>query len=403
MFYLFSNNFRIWLEAHGMGFFRVFTFAEFQGICSILLSFALAVIFGPAVINWLRRQKIGDLASFDQAEVNNLMAAKKGTPTMGGCIIIGAICITTLLLADLNNFYVRMGLLCLVWLGGVGAIDDWLKLTAGRRTGSRQGLSSIEKLMFQIGLGILLSMFTYWHGIKVPETHTMYVPVFKNVSLDLTDLDLWMDHLLAIISPRLAWINWGLITFVLMGTLVLTGSSNAVNLTDGLDGLASGCMAIVGVAFFLLSLLQGSLTMASALNLPYIPSSDQMAVLAGSVVGASLGFLWYNCNPARVFMGDTGSLALGGLIGYIAIVVRQELMLFIIGGVFVAEAVSVIMQVTYFKYTKRKYGEGRRIFLMSPLHHHFQRKGWTETQVVVRFWLLGAILAVVALAAIKLR
>jgi len=183
----------------------------------------------------------------------------------------------------------------------------------------------------------------------------------------------------------------------------MTGTSNAVNLTDGLDGLAAGCMGIVSFVFLILALILGTPTLADELLMPYIKASDQMAVIAGAMTGACLGFLWFNCNPARVFMGDTGSLALGGLIGYVAIVIRQELVLFLVGGIFVAETVSVMLQVSYFKYTRRRFGEGRRLFLMTPIHHHFQRKGWTETQVVVRFWLIGAMLAAMALATVKLR
>jgi phospho-N-acetylmuramoyl-pentapeptide-transferase len=208
----------------------------------------------------------------------------------------------------------------------------------------------------------------------------LYFPFFKNVSVQLS-----------------------LSGYVLIGTLVMTGSSNAVNLTDGLDGLASGSMAIVGFTFLVLALIVGNRVLAPYLLIPHIEQAGQMAVLAGAMVGACLGFLWFNCNPARVFMGDTGSLALGGLIGYIAIVIRHELVLVFVGGIFVAEALSVILQVSYFKYTRIRYGEGRRIFLMSPLHHHFQRLGWTENQVVVRFWLVGFLLAAMALATIKLR
>jgi phospho-N-acetylmuramoyl-pentapeptide-transferase len=272
-----------------------------------------------------------------------------------------------------------------VWLGGVGAIDDWLKLTAGRRSGSRQGLATLEKLMFQIGLGVILAYFTYRYGRQLEPNHTLYFPFFKSWQVPL----------------RIGM-------FVLIGTLVITGSSNAVNLTDGLDGLAAGCTAIVSFAFLVLAMIIGTLTpyndpVLNQLLLPFIRGSDQMAVLAAAMTGACLGFLWWNCNPAQVFMGDTGSLALGGLIGYISIVVRQELMLFMIGGIFVLEAMSVMIQVGYFKYTKRRFGEGRRIFLMSPLHHHFQKKGWSENQVVVRFWLITAMLAALALATIKLR
>jgi phospho-N-acetylmuramoyl-pentapeptide-transferase len=378
LIYLLVKNSLPWLEQNGFGFLRVFTFVTFQAAVSILLSFFLCILFGPRVIDWLRRQKIGDRPEFDQADINKVMEGKKGTPTMGGILIIGAIAVTTLLLANLTNFYVNMALICLIWLGAVGAADDWLKLTAGRREGSRQGLTTLEKLLFQIGLGVILSIFTYWYGQKLP--HYLYFPFFKDLAIPLNAVG-----------------------FVVIGTIVLTGSSNAVNLTDGLDGLAAGCTAIVSFAFCILALIIGTLSWSSALLLPYVQATDQMAVLAGAMTGASLGFLWFNCNPAKVFMGDTGSLALGGLIGYIAIVIRQELMLFLVGGIFVIEAVSVMLQVGYFKYTKRKYGEGRRIFLMSPLHHHFQRKGWTETQVVVRFWLIGAMLAAMALATVKLR
>lgn len=378
MMYLLVHSFRDWLEGHGLGFLRVFTFTTFQATAAILLSFIVCIAFGPVVIAWLRRQKIGDQAQFDQSEVDKLMEGKKGTPTMGGLLIIASIAATTLLLANLRNFYVEMALLCLMWLGAVGAADDWLKLTAGRRAGNRQGLTSLEKLLFQIGLGVVLACFTFYYGQNLP--HNFYFPFFKSIAIPLN-----------------------LTAFIIIATVVMTGSSNAVNLTDGLDGLAAGCMAIVSFVFCVLALIVGNVAWADELLIPYAQAADQMAVLAGAMMGACLGFLWFNCNPARVFMGDTGSLALGGLIGYIAIVVRQELVLFLVGGIFVVEALSVIIQVGYFKYSRRKYGEGRRIFLMSPLHHHFQRKGWTETQVVVRFWLIGAMLAAMALATVKLR
>jgi phospho-N-acetylmuramoyl-pentapeptide-transferase len=386
MIYLLIRNTIDWLEDHHLGFLRVFTYATFRATVAIVVSFLICIVLGPRVIRWLRSQKIADLAGFDQVEIDKLMASKKGTPTMGGLLIISAIVATTVLLGDLTNFYVRMGLICVIWLAAVGAIDDWLKLTAGRRAGSRQGLHGWEKLMFQIGLSVLLMIFTYRHGREIPESHALYVPFFKNIAIPL-----------------------GIISFIILGTLVLTGTSNAVNLTDGLDGLAGGCMAIVSFTFFLLALIVGTMTqvggreLAEYLYLPHVPTSDELAIMAGAMTGACLGFLWFNCNPAAVFMGDTGSLALGGLIGYISIIIRQELVLFMVGGIFVAEAVSVLLQVSYFKYTRKRFGEGRRIFLMAPLHHHFQRKGWTETQVVVRFWLITAMLAAMALATVKLR
>lgn len=389
MLYLLIQKSLPWLDRHHLGFLHVFTYATFRATTAIVIAFLISILLGPSVIRWLRGQKIADLAGFDQAEIDELMKSKKGTPTMGGLLIISAIAFTTLLLADLTSFYVRMAVICMLWLAVVGAIDDWLKLTAGRRAGNRQGLYSWEKFLFQLGLALLLTFFTYRYGRNIPETHTLYFPFFKNLHPEL-----------------------GIVIFMLLGTCVLTGSSNAVNLTDGLDGLAGGCMAIVSFTFFLLALIVGTstllamrepTTLANFLLLPHIRTADEMAIIAGAMTGACLGFLWFNCNPASVFMGDTGSLALGGLIGYIAIVIRQEIVLFIVGGIFVVEALSVVIQVSYFKYSRRKYGEGRRIFLMAPLHHHFQRKGWTETQVVTRFWLITAMLAAMALATVKLR
>lgn len=380
MIYLLVDHYWDWLQVHDLRFLRVFRYASFQASMALLLAFFMVIVLGPRIIAWLRKQKIGDHPEFYHAEMNQQMGSKKGTPTMGGVLIITAIACSTLLLADLSNFYVQMALVCLFWLGAVGAVDDWLKLTVARRSGSRQGLTTLEKLLFQIGLGVVLSYFIYQYGQDIPARKMLYLPFLKNVAIPL-----------------------GLTSFVIIGTLVMTGASNAVNLTDGLDGLAAGCTSIVSFSLLILALIVGTAEWANTLLLPYIQASDQMAVLAGAMTGSALGFLWYNCNPAKVFMGDTGSLSLGGLLGYIAIVTRQELMLFMIGGIFVLEAASVMLQVGYFKYTRRRYGQGRRIFLMSPLHHHFQQKGWTENQVVVRFWLITAMLAAMALATVKLR
>jgi phospho-N-acetylmuramoyl-pentapeptide-transferase len=366
-----------WLESRHLKFLRVFIAPEFQAPAAVVIGFSICILLGPWVIAWLRRQKIGDA---NQTDIHADNSAKQGTPTMGGVLIIAAIVVTTLLLANLSNFYVLMALVCTVWLGGVGAADDWLKLTVGRRAGSRQGLTTREKLLFQIALGVMLSIFTYSYGSQLEPATNLYFPFFKKISLHLS---LW--------------------AFVLISTVVMTGSSNAVNLTDGLDGLASGCMAIVSFTFLIFALIVGNHQVASFLLIPEVEPAGQMAVLAGAMAGACLGFLWFNCNPARVFMGDTGSLAMGGLIGYIAIVIRHELVLVFVGGIFVAEAVSVLLQVGYFKYSRKKYGQGRRIFLMAPLHHHFQKKGWSENQVVVRFWLISFMLAAMALATIKLR
>src|SRR6185437_11596652 len=328
MLYFIADHFRDWLEAHKwLRFLRVFRFVTFETTLAIVFGFFFCIVLGPRMIGWLRRKKIGDLPSFDQAEIDKLMEGKKGVPTMGGLFIICSITATVVLLGNLRDFYVQMGLLCLIWLGGVGAADDWLKLTTGRRTNSRQGLNSKEKLLFQIGLGVLLSYFTWKYGSN--EQKLLYFPFFKSLHVGL---------------------NLG--CFILISTLVITGSSNAVNLTDGLDGLAAGNMAIVSFTFCILSLIIGNRASSTELLLPYVQATDQMAVLAGAMAGACVGFLWFNCSPASVFMGDTGSLAMGGLIGYIAIVVRQELLLFLIGGIFVVEAVSVMIQVSCFKFTR---------------------------------------------------
>jgi phospho-N-acetylmuramoyl-pentapeptide-transferase len=380
--YWLTSFFREQLEGSPLSFLRVFNlFITFQAVAAVLLSFGTVVLAGPRVIAWLRAKKIGDLSKFDEAKMDEMMKNKVGTPTMGGLLIIGAIVLSAGLLADLSNFYVVMALVTVIWLGAVGAVDDWLKLTAARREkGSRQGLSGREKLLFQIGLAVILSVFMWRYGRGVPEATGFFVP-FRQAPL--FQLDWW--------------------AYVLYATLVIVGASNAVNLTDGLDGLASGCMTLTAFSLLVLALVVGDAGLSGTLLFHHLPAAGQMAVFAGAILGACMGFLWFNCNPARVFMGDTGSLALGGLIGFIAIVLRQELILLIVGGVFAAEAISVMLQVYYFKYTRVRFGEGRRIFLMAPLHHHFQKKGWTETQVVVRFWIVSAMLTALALMTVKLR
>ena len=276
------------LERTPFGFLRVFTFNEFQALVATLLAFGICLALGGPTIQWLRRQKIGDAADFDDATFNETMKSKVGTPTMGGLLIVSAIAGVTLLLADLRNFYVLMGLVCLLWMGLVGATDDWLKLTAARRKTGRQGLSSREKLLFQVGLALLLGYFAFRHGHAVPAATTLYFPFFKGLSVPLP---LW--------------------AFLVLAVLVIVGSSNAVNLTDGLDGLAAGCMAIVGLVFLVLTLIISDATLATYLLFDPIRQVGQMSVFCGAIVGACLGFLWFNCHPARVFMGDTGSLALG--------------------------------------------------------------------------------------------
>jgi len=386
-------------EHEALGFTRVFTYISFRAVCAILLSFVIVVLAAPRTIRWLLKQKIGDNPEFYNKALNEIMKHKANTPTMGGILIFAAILISTLLLADLRSFYVHMALVCLVWLFVVGLADDWLKLTSARRkAGSREGLYSWEKLLFQLGLAVVLGLFIHDYG------QSKYVGSLQDIntmahSLTLPFFKSWVPGPVPgswVPSPNLIVLTmW---PFVLLTVLVITGSSNAVNLTDGMDGLATGIMILVGFAFMVLALLAGMEDAAKYLLIPHIPKSEELAVVAGAMVGACLGFLWFNCSPAQVFMGDSGSLPLGGLIGYIAVVVRQEFLLLIIGGVFVIEALSVIMQVGYFKFSK-----GKRVFRCAPIHHHFHLSGWTEQQVVVRFWLVSAIFVALALATIKLR
>ncbi len=386
-----------WLDASGLGFFRVFDYITFRAVCSIIFSFLFVIILGKPTIRWLLRMKIGDSPEFYNKDLNILMRSKTNTPTMGGVLISGAILSATILLGDLGSFYIHMALVCLVWLSVLGLFDDWLKLTsARRRPGSREGLYFWEKMVFQLGLAVVLGLFVHHHGqtndgALLKMAYSLTLPFYKSWQFN-PELQQY--------EPSSALIVLGPWSFVLLTIFVIVGSSNAVNLTDGMDGLASGIMGIVAIAFMVLTFIAGfgDGSLAKSLLVPYIPEAHELAIVAGAMVGSCLGFLWYNCNPAQVFMGDTGALPLGGLIGYIAVVIRQEFLLLIIGGIFVFEALSVILQVLYFRLSG-----GKRIFKCAPAHHHFHLVGWTEQQVVVRFWLLSAIFAAIALATIKLR
>ncbi|MCH7633034.1 MAG: phospho-N-acetylmuramoyl-pentapeptide-transferase, partial [Planctomycetes bacterium] len=340
----------------------------FRGACAALFCFVLVVLFLPRVIRQLLKWKLGDRPEFDHASLNELTRDKNNVATMGGLMILAAIAAAMLLLADLENFYVRMSLVCLIWLGVLGGVDDWLKLTSKRRATSRDGLKMHEKLLFQVGLGLLLGYFIFKHGqsnfaVLSPLVESGTVPAFKILSVPFYKTGLQLSTFM----------------FMMVTVLVMTGTSNAVNLTDGMDGLASGCVAMCALVFAILAYIIGTEDLAAKLLLPHVPKSGELVILCGAILGSCLGFLWYNCHPARVFMGDTGSLPLGGLIGFVAVVTRQELMLLIAGGVFVIEAISVMIQVGFFKWTS-----GRRIFRCAPIHHHFHLGGWSESQTVVR-------------------
>ncbi len=359
----------------------------FRGTCAALFCFVLSLLLLPRVIRQLIKWKLGDRPEFDHASLNELTREKSNVPTMGGLMILGSVILAVVLLADVTNFYVQMSLVCLVWLGALGAVDDWLKLTSGRRSRSRDGLKMYQKLLFQVGLGVVLGAYIYRYGrgnyaVVTSLTEPLELPAYKILAVPFYKSGIQLSAL----------------AFMVVTVLVMTGTSNAVNLTDGMDGLASGCVALCSVVFLVLAYIVGTETLAGKLLFPFIAKSGELVVLCGAILGSCSGFLWYNCHPARVFMGDTGSLPLGGVIGYVAVVTRQELMLFIAGGIFVVEALSVMSQVGYYKWSG-----GRRLFRCAPIHHHFHLGGWSESQTVVRFWLLGAMFAGFALASIKLR
>ena len=343
-----------------------------------VVSFLLVMLFGQRMIRFLLRQKLGDRPEFDHADLNELTRHKSNTPTMGGTLIVISISISLMLFANWRNMYIRMAFLALIWLGTLGAVDDWIKLRHSAGKSSRDGLRMWEKILFQIALAVLLSIYMRSYGRLSPETQSFYLPFIEPIVLPL-------------------------LAYVILAVLTMVGSSNAVNLTDGMDGLACGCVAIVAGVFLILAWITGVSKWAGIFGMPLVPGSHEMTILCASIIGSSLGFLWYNAYPAQVFMGDTGSLPLGGLLGYIAVVTRQELLLLVAGGVFVMEAGSVILQVGYFKFTKRGGKQGRRLFRCAPLHHHFHLGGWAETKVVIRFWLLGIIFAATALAMLKLK
>lgn len=387
MLYNFVQHYSDWLDSLGLfPLVQVLYQLEFRAFFSVVLGFVFVLMFGRRTIRWLMRQKVGDAPEFYRADLNDLMASRAGTPTMGGILVCGSILGTVLLLADLSNNYVHLALLVLIWLAALGGVDDWLKLTsARRRPGSREGLYAWEKLLFQLGIGFLAGLFLFRYTGEAVEGRVLTLPFQRTYDPTTRELE-----------PHV--IELGLIAFTLIATLLIAGSSNAVNLTDGMDGLAGGTMLVASFALMALCYIAGSVETAKHLLVPFIAGADELMVITGAMAGACLGFLWFNCAPAQVFMGDTGSLPLGGLMAYIAMAIRQEILLIIIGGIFFTEMASVVMQVAYFKWTG-----GKRIFRCSPIHHHFHLAGWSEQQVVTRAWVLAVVFAMIALVSIKLR
>ena len=355
----------------GFNLFRYITVrAALGAITALLFSF----VIGPKIIRHLRQSQIGEEIRHDGPQSH---LAKKGTPTMGGLIILGAVAISVLLWARLSNFYIQLILLATFWMGLVGFIDDYLKVVKKMK----KGLIARYKLAGQILLGLILGGVLYFNPEYVLKGYnaSTSVPFFKNLE-----------------------IQFGIL-YIPIVVFVMTGFSNAVNLTDGLDGLAAGLIAVAMLAFAGMSYVTGNVVYSDYLNIIYLPGSGELTVYCLTIVGAAMGFLWYNTHPAEVFMGDTGSLALGSSLGAVAVLIKKELLLLLIGGIFVAETLSVIIQTSYFKYTRKKYGEGKRVFKMAPLHHHFELKGWPETKVVVRFWIVGILLALLTLTTFKVR
>lgn len=390
MLYSFAEAASNWLHEHGLLWaFQVLFQTEFRALAAAGLAFAIVLLLGRRTIAFLTRMKIGDTGLTDAEALRAQSKSKANTPTMGGILIVGAIAASVLLLADIRDFYVYSSLIVLLWLAVLGGVDDWLKLTAARRgTGSRQGLYAWEKLIFQLGLGLLIGLFAYQHGdTSAPAdlAHVLNLP-FQKTYTDTA----------ATVNPDLIYFPKAL--FVIWTLLFMTGMSNAVNITDGMDGLAGGISAAVSLGVCVLALIAGTQAWAQYLLVPYVPESGELAVVAGAMAGACLGFLWWNCSPAQVFMGDTGSLSLGGLIGYLAVVIRQEFVVLLMCAVFLVEIGSVVLQVGYFKATG-----GKRIFKCAPYHHHLHLSGWTEGQVVARAWIVSILLVVLALASIKVR
>jgi phospho-N-acetylmuramoyl-pentapeptide-transferase len=418
-----------WLKNEGLRFpgRELFSFITFRILLAVLLSLFITTVYGKKLINLLKKKQIGET-------VRDLGLAgeqqKKGTPTMGGIIIILGILIPTLLLADLTKVYVRLMIFCTLWLGAIGFIDDYLKLRAKKRAQQQgvgykksdsDGLAGRFKIFGQVMLGIVVGATLYFNdNVKiwreyqgVPSANDTTViqrevngrtKFFVPAKSFVTTIPFVKNHEFnysKLLPSSLRDYTW--ILYILMVIVVVTAVSNGANITDGLDGLATGTSAIMSAGLGIFAYASGSLLLADYLNIMYIPNLAELSIFIGAMIGASVGFLWYNSYPAQVFMGDTGSLTLGGLIAALAIIVHKELLIPIICGVFLVENLSVMLQVAYFKYTKRKYGEGRRIFLMSPLHHHYQKLGYPEAKIVTRFWIVTILCVVVSIVTLKLR
>ena len=389
-----------WLDEHGLSaLVQLMYQLEFRALLATALSFAITVFAGPTVIRWLHRKKVGDSPEFYNKTLNELMKSKANTPTMGGILIVAAIFISTFLLSDwIHSRYAQVCMIVLFWLAGLGFFDDRLKLTARfRKLGTREGLFMWEKLLFTLGIGIIAGYFLYTGAQHIDAT-VLNLPFQRTYPpTPIAEVIVQPPNVASnVIVLSCLW-------FVVCATCWIGLMSNAVNLTDGMDGLATGTVLIASMVTAVLVAIAVSPRASFFLMVPHVPEAKELLVIVGTMSGACIGFLWFNCQPAAVFMGDTGSLALGGLLATILVAIRQELLLPLVGGVFLMEAGSVVTQVGWFKITNKLTGTGRRIFRCAPIHHHFQLQGWSESQTVVRFWLISLLLGIAALVMLKLR
>ena len=385
-----------WLQGLSpeFGFFRVFQYLTFRAVMAALTALLIGLVAGPRVIRRLTALKIGQPIRTNGMETHLI---KSGTPTMGGVLILMAITTSTLLWFDLSNRFVWIVLVVMVGFGAIGWADDWRKVVYKDPNGMR----SREKYLWQSGIGLMAALYLVFSISEVSNYR-----VFELfVSWVQSGFDVDLPPKAGLLLPFFKSVSYplGVLGFVVLTYLVIVGSSNAVNLTDGLDGLAIMPVVMVGSALGVFAYVTGSATYSKYLLFPHIPGSGELLIFCSAMAGAGLAFLWFNTHPAQVFMGDVGALALGAALGTIAVIVRQEIVLAIMGGIFVVEAISVMLQVTWFKFTKRRYGEGRRLLRMAPLHHHFEKSGWKESQVVVRFWIITMLLCLVGLSTLKLR
>lgn len=408
LYYLFDYLDKI-LDVPGTG---VFQYITFRSALAFLLSLLLSTIYGKIIIRFLQRQQVGEtVRELGLAGQNE----KAGTPTMGGLIIIFATLVPVVLFAKLHNIYIVLLIVTTLWMGTIGFIDDYIKIFKK----DKEGLKGIFKVVGQVGLGLIVGVVLYFHAgvtvrtdtstsdiFKVPtetvispapleeKSTATTIPFFKNNEFDYAELLAWTGE---------GYEKWAWLIFIPVVIFIITAVSNGANLTDGIDGLAAGTSAISVLALGIFTFVSGNIIFSNYLNIMYIPNSGEMTVFIAAFVGSLIGFLWYNSYPASVFMGDTGSLTIGGIIAVLAIAVRKEMLIPLLCGIFLVENLSVVLQVSYFKYTKKRFGEGRRIFLMSPLHHHYQKKGYHESKIVTRFWIVAIMLAILSIVTLKLR